>query len=218
MKRGNDLLMGYSSNEGVPQGTRLEDAIGTISGLSQRSRVIACRGWFLMTGATIHTCSDRHTFLNYQPIEKRVIMVDGHSTHAVGVGNVTLRMSTCDSLILEDVLHVPSIMKGIISASKLNNEGYSVLLASKDTWRMFRQKNSQLFRANGTIVCGMYRLTGKMILQELLIYLMMKVLLIATLYDIGLWIMYPFEIIINKSFVIFNCGCVLISVFNVLIR
>ncbi|KAD6119244.1 hypothetical protein E3N88_10515 [Mikania micrantha] len=35
-----------------------EDVIGAIFDLSQRTRVIAYRGWFLMTGATIHASSD----------------------------------------------------------------------------------------------------------------------------------------------------------------
>ncbi|KAD7117776.1 hypothetical protein E3N88_05044 [Mikania micrantha] len=68
--------------------------IGAIFGLSQKTRVIAYRGWFLMTRATIHASSDFNDFMDYRPIERSIIMINGDMTQGVGVGDVELKMST----------------------------------------------------------------------------------------------------------------------------
>nr|KAJ0199223.1 hypothetical protein LSAT_V11C600310790 [Lactuca sativa] len=88
--------------------------------ISSLTRAICARGWFMDTGATVHVCGQRESFRAYRPMPHGtvVICVAGHRVEALGRGDLTLR----------DVLHVPTISKGLVSADKFDKGGFKMVL------------------------------------------------------------------------------------------
>ena len=159
MNRAPKEMSAWSSTERVPQGMTHEDFLGFIPSFLEMTRMMACRGWFVMSGATVHACSNRYSFKDYRAIKGRIMLLDGTKKSVVGIGTVELKVSTGCSLTLKDVIHVPGIIKDVISLSKLNIDGFTILFASTHSWRMFRHQNSVRFHTVGTVVGGLHRLT-----------------------------------------------------------
>ena len=55
----------------------------------------------------------------------RVIMANHCVIEVVGIGNIILATDMSYKLILKDIRHVPDIQVNIISAGKLDDEGYA---------------------------------------------------------------------------------------------
>ena len=151
MNRAHKEMSAWSSTERVPQGMMHEDFLGFIPSFLEMTLTMTCRGWFVM--------SNRYSFKDYRAIKGRIMLLDDTKKSAVGIGTVELKVSTGCSLTLKDVIHVPDIIKDVISLSKLNIDGFTILFASTHSWRMFRHQNSVRFHAVGTVVGGLHRLT-----------------------------------------------------------
>ncbi|KAL6539147.1 hypothetical protein OROGR_011796 [Orobanche gracilis] len=66
--------------------------------------------WYVDTGVTAHVGTDRRHFKNYQVVEGRKLNVGNPtSSEIVGVGEVTLKLTSRQTLTLKNVLHVPHI-------------------------------------------------------------------------------------------------------------
>ncbi|GJT38996.1 zinc finger, CCHC-type containing protein [Tanacetum coccineum] len=82
--------------------------------------------WWVDSGATVHVCKDRCWFKTYESLNDGSIFHMGNESTALvhGRGCVDLRFSSGKIVSLFNVLHVPNIMKILVSSSVLNNSGY----------------------------------------------------------------------------------------------
>ncbi|KAK9049048.1 hypothetical protein SSX86_031984, partial [Deinandra increscens subsp. villosa] len=131
--------------------------LGNIHMVAQRStRILACRGWFLDSGATVHVNGNRGAFITYEPVPEgtEVICADGHGVEVRGKGTVQLNFANGQPVILHDVFHVPGVTKGLVSADKFDRNGFKLVI--KDLQVMFSRGSVYVGRAVNR--GGMYRL------------------------------------------------------------
>ena len=130
--------------------------LGDVNMLSQYTRVVACRGWFLDSGATVHVCGNRGSFLTYESVPQGTVVVcaDGHRVEVRGKGTVRLNFRDGRMVTLQDVLHVPGITKGLVSADKFDRNGYKMVI--KNLRVKFSLNDIYVGQAKNT--GGMYRL------------------------------------------------------------
>ncbi|KAF5775122.1 putative RNA-directed DNA polymerase [Helianthus annuus] len=130
--------------------------LGEVNMLSQYTRIVACRGWFLDSGATVHVCGNRGSFLTYAPVPQGTVVVcaDGHRVEVRGKGTVRLNFRDGQVVTLQDVLHVPGITKGLVSADKFDRNGYKLVI--KNLRVKFSLNDIYVGQAKNT--GGMYRL------------------------------------------------------------
>ena len=87
--------------------------------------------WIVDSGATCHLCNDRSIFTVFNSLEnpQEIVLGDGHTLDAVGVGDVVLNL-VVDSKIkkrrLRDVLYVPKLAYNLLSVSKATKTGKKV--------------------------------------------------------------------------------------------
>nr|KAJ0188051.1 hypothetical protein LSAT_V11C900477710 [Lactuca sativa] len=123
--------------------------LGEIFMISSIIRAICARGWFVDTGATVHVCGHRESFRTYHPMPHGtvVVCVDGHRAEVLGRGDVRLKFT-------HDVLHAPTISKGLVSADKFDKGGFKMVLERGKI--VIAKGRRHVGRANKT--SGMYRL------------------------------------------------------------
>jgi hypothetical protein len=87
--------------------------------------------WWIDTGANIHVCVDKSLFSSYQ-VGWAASLLMGNGAHAsvCGVGTVDLKLTSGKTVQLENVQHVPSIRKNLISGSLLCRDGYKLVFES----------------------------------------------------------------------------------------
>ena len=87
------------------------------------------------SGATCHLCNDRSIFTVFNSLEnpQEIVLGDGHTLDAVGVGDVVLNL-VVDSKIkkrrLRDVLYVPKLAYNLLSVSKATETRKKVKFSS----------------------------------------------------------------------------------------
>ena len=88
--------------------------------------------WFLDSGATRHICSAKEAFATYTPAEYDEDLFMGNTATAriTGTGKVMLKMTSGKVLTLNNVLHVPTIRKNLVSAALLVKNGFKCVLVS----------------------------------------------------------------------------------------
>ena len=88
--------------------------------------------WFLDSGATRHICSAKKAFGMYTPAEydEDLFMGNTVTTRIAGTGKVMLKMTSGKVLTLNNVLHVPTIRKNLVSAALLVKNGFKCVLVS----------------------------------------------------------------------------------------
>ncbi|KAI3815113.1 hypothetical protein L1987_14769 [Smallanthus sonchifolius] len=130
--------------------------LGDVNMVATRTRILGCRGWFLDSGATVHVCGNRNSFLTYGPVPEGTVVVcaDGHRVGVHGKGTVQLNFTNGKTVTLQDVLHVPGISKGLVSADKFDRNGYKLVLENLRV--RFSRNNAFVGQAKNT--SGMYRL------------------------------------------------------------
>lgn len=70
--------------------------------------------WWLDSGANTHVCADKSWFLSYQITSGgSVTVANGTSIKVLGVGDIKLKFTSGNIIILRDVQHVPDIRKKI---------------------------------------------------------------------------------------------------------
>ena len=104
--------------------------IGKVSMISTLTRVVAARGWFMDSGATVHVCGSESDFQTYRSVPRGTVVVcaDGHRVGVSGTGTVLLKFRNGARVTLRDVLHVPGISKGLVSADKFDKNGYKLVI------------------------------------------------------------------------------------------
>ncbi|GJT06695.1 mutator type transposase [Tanacetum coccineum] len=83
------------------------------------------RGWYLLTRCTVHVCNSYDMFVDYQPVTgHEVVLEDNSHVNVVGYGTVKLQLTTGNVLTLNNVFHMPAIVKCCISMNKLIASGF----------------------------------------------------------------------------------------------
>lgn len=82
--------------------------------------------WVLDSGSSIHVCSRKDYFDEFEQSRGFVSLGDGSTCGVKGVGKIKLKLSTGRVCILDDVRYVPSMRKNLISLSRVASNGYVV--------------------------------------------------------------------------------------------
>ena len=87
--------------------------------------------WWMDSGANIHVCADVSLFTSYQAGRTRALLMENSShAHVLGAGTVVLRFTSRKTVLLKNVLHVPSIKKNLVSGSQMCRDGFKIVLES----------------------------------------------------------------------------------------
>ncbi|KAF2305897.1 hypothetical protein GH714_008746 [Hevea brasiliensis] len=82
--------------------------------------------WVFDSDASFHVSSRKEFFTSYTPGDFGVLkMVNDGMSKVVSTGTVCLETNTGTKLLLKDVRHAPDVRLHLISASKLDDDGYS---------------------------------------------------------------------------------------------
>lgn len=82
--------------------------------------------WVLDSGASYHICPRREWFTAYEQIDGgNVSMANSVVCKVVGIGSIKIRTHDDKFCTLNDVRHVPSMTKNLISLSLLDSKGFS---------------------------------------------------------------------------------------------
>ncbi|KAA0067437.1 putative Polyprotein [Cucumis melo var. makuwa] len=88
-------------------------------------------GWWLDTGASRHVCYDLSLLRKYNEVkDKNILLGDHHKTKVVGIGEVELKFTFGQMLVLKEVLHTPKIRKNLVSEYLLNKAGFTKTIGS----------------------------------------------------------------------------------------
>jgi len=85
------------------------------------------------SGATRHICANKNVFTSYTSVrdgEKQVYLGDSRTTPILRKGKVLLKLTFGKTLVLSDVLQVPSIRVNLISVTLLTKVGVKVSFES----------------------------------------------------------------------------------------
>ena len=110
----------------------MEDADDLCAMISKCNLVGNPKEWFLDSGATRHICSAKEVFATYTPAECDEFLFMGNTATAriAGTGKVMLKMTSDKVLTLNNVLHVPTIRKNLVSVALLVKNGFKCVLVS----------------------------------------------------------------------------------------
>ncbi|XP_059294858.1 uncharacterized protein LOC132047900 [Lycium ferocissimum] len=89
--------------------------------------------WWLDSGATRHVCSVKEAFATCAPAgpEEELFMGNTATAKVEGYGKILLKMTSGKVLTLNNVLHVPTIRKNLVSAALLIKNGFKCVLVSE---------------------------------------------------------------------------------------
>ena len=137
--------------EGTPNNSfRLENSIPLINNTIYNSN-----DWWLDSGANIHVCNERSWFLNYQESSGGNVILGNDSVAQVsGRGRINLEFTSGKILVLNNVLHVPTIRRNLISSSILLSVGYRIVM---DSNKVVISKNN-VFIGKGYVCEGLIKL------------------------------------------------------------
>lgn len=91
--------------------------------------VLTTLQWCVDSGATNHVCNSLQGFQVTRQLSEgdvSIFLGDGTEVAVLAIGNVSLNFENKRTLVLKDVLYVPSIRRNLISVSSLSKNGYSV--------------------------------------------------------------------------------------------
>ncbi|PWA54168.1 hypothetical protein CTI12_AA438110 [Artemisia annua] len=113
------------------------------------------RGWYLLSMCTMHVCNLRDMFVDYQPVTGHEVVLKNYSrVDVVGFGTVKLQLTTGNVLTLENVFHIPSIIRCCLSMNKLLEMGFGVGLHAEGCY----VKKGQQIVGNGVVENGLFKL------------------------------------------------------------
>ena len=108
----------------------MEDADDLCAMISKCNLVGNPKEWFLDSGATRNISSAKEAFATYTPAEYDEDLFMGNTATAriAGTGKVMLKRTSDKVLTLNNVLHVPTIRKNLVSATLLVKNGFKCVL------------------------------------------------------------------------------------------
>ena len=94
--------------------------------------------WCLDSGASAHFCNDSSKFISIKKCNISISTAKkGETLQAVGIGDCKVAVQTANgdlvNLILHDMLYVPEARRNLLSASKLAQDRFQVVLPSNNT-------------------------------------------------------------------------------------
>ena len=129
--------------------------------LATVARIPGANGWYLDSGATVHVCDSRDKFVDYHKVTgKQVVMANRDRADVCGFGTVKLKFTSGKVVTLQNVYHVPSIPKCLISVSKLDEHGFKITFESR---KVVISKHG-VFVGKGYYLGGMYRVDDSSVL------------------------------------------------------
>lgn len=115
--------------------------------------------WVIDTGASYHLTANKDYFTSYTSGNLGFVrMGNNGSSKIIGIGDVCLETNTGCKLTLHDVRHVPDIRLNLISAGKLDDEGYANHF-SNGKWKLSK---GSLIVAHGKKQQTLYVTSGKL--------------------------------------------------------
>ncbi|GKC14596.1 ribosomal protein [Tanacetum coccineum] len=135
----------------------LDETIGLLeSNEHQKLTKTRARGWYLLTRCTVHVCNSRDMFVDYQPVTGHEVVLENNSpVDVAGFKTVKLQFTSGRVLTLENVFHMPKIIKCCISVSKLIKMGFIVGFWCEGC----DIKKDHDIVGNGYVENGLYRLS-----------------------------------------------------------
>ena len=129
--------------------------LGTVTELHMTTPTPS-KDWWYDSGAAIHVCNDKNQFKSYELLEgHEVVMANGVRAKVHGKGDVHLQFTSGKKLVLTNVLHVPDVVKNLMSADILNKKGLKAVLESNN---VILSKNG-VFVGKGYSCNGMFKLS-----------------------------------------------------------
>ena len=125
--------------------------------------------WLVDSGASSHMTQERNVLTDYKAFDtpQKVSLGDGHVVHALGVGNVHLRMvfkvSQPKENVMYKVLYVPSLTCNLFSVRAAAEKGNTVNFGFDKCW--IRDKWGSL-RGMGLLNDKVYELKCECVIQE----------------------------------------------------
>ncbi|XP_068483448.1 uncharacterized protein [Phaseolus vulgaris] len=120
----------HRAKNGYPPKANLVEGENTIVVIiSQVNLVTNVSKWVVDSGATRHICANKNVFTSYTSVgdgEEQVYLGDSRTTPVLGKGKILLKLTSGKTLVLSDVLHVPSIRVNLISVTLLSKVGVKV--------------------------------------------------------------------------------------------
>ena len=114
--------------------------------------------WVIHYGASFRVTSRADFFTSYSQGEfGNVLMGNEDVSKIVGMGDIFLETNIGCKLLLRDVWHVPDIRLNLISAGKLDDEGYNNNF-SDGKWKLSK---GSLVVAKGKKTCSLYTMQAK---------------------------------------------------------
>jgi hypothetical protein len=98
--------------------------------------------WWIDSGATVHVTNSLHGFLGMRTTrgERNLKVADGRKVKVEAIGTLPLVLHGGFTLILNNVLYVPSLQRNLISVSLLEDDGYECLFGNNKCTIMFNDK------------------------------------------------------------------------------
>ena len=99
--------------------------------------------WWIDSGATIHVANSLQGFhmrRTLQRGERHIKVANGVQAKVEAIGELLLELNDSFVLKLTDVLHVPSLRRNLISASRLDDDGYDCHIGNGQCKIMFNHK------------------------------------------------------------------------------
>ncbi|RVW98285.1 Retrovirus-related Pol polyprotein from transposon TNT 1-94 [Vitis vinifera] len=120
--------------------------------------VLTTHQWCVDSGATNHVCNSLQGFQGTRQLSKgevNIFLGDGTEVAVLAVGNIALNFKNNRTLILKNVLYVPSIRRNLISVSSLSKNGYSVCFNEFYDGSVVIKFREQMI-CSGSLIDGLY--------------------------------------------------------------
>jgi hypothetical protein len=98
--------------------------------------------WWIDSGATVHVTNSSHRFLGAWTTrgERNIKVADGCEARVEAVRSLPLVLHDGFTLLLNNVLYVPSLQRNLISVSLLEDDGYECLFGNNKCTIIFNDK------------------------------------------------------------------------------
>jgi predicted aspartyl protease len=119
--------------------------------------------WLIDSGASRHMIGDRKNFSSMKENETpyKVEFVDKNSYVVKGIGQATIKMESCNSIHLSNVLYLPGLKKNLVSISCLEEKGDRITFVDGKVFVCSKDSKIENTRVIGTCEGRLYKLLGQ---------------------------------------------------------